>query len=74
MFNLFIETYDKKYPKETRCLIKDKEEIMEFYDFPGKHWQSPRTTNPIESIFTTIRHHKTIKRMFVTQRHAAYDV
>ena len=36
MFNLFIETYDKKHPKVTQCLIKDKEEIMAFYDFPAE--------------------------------------
>ena len=29
---------------------------MAFYDFPAKHWQSIRTTNPIESTFATIRH------------------
>ena len=56
MLNLFIETYDEKYPKATQCLIKDKEEIMVFYDFPAEHWQSLRTTNPIESTFATIRH------------------
>lgn len=29
---------------------------MAFYDFPAQHWQSLRTTNPIESTFGTIRH------------------
>jgi putative transposase len=29
---------------------------MAFYDFPAMHWQSIRTTNPIESTFATIRH------------------
>jgi len=29
---------------------------LSFYDFPAKHWQSLRTTNPIESTFATIRH------------------
>ncbi len=56
MLNLFIETYDEKRPKVTQCLIKDKEEIMVFYDFLAEHWQSLRTTNPIESTFATIRH------------------
>ena len=27
-----------------------------FYDFPAEHWQSIRTSNPIESTFATIRH------------------
>jgi transposase-like protein len=55
-FDLFITTYDAKYPKATLCLQKDREELMAFYSFPAKHWQSIRTSNPIESSFGTIRH------------------
>jgi putative transposase len=29
---------------------------MAFFDFPAQHWQSIRTSNPIESAFATIRH------------------
>ena len=55
-FELFIETYQDKYPKTTLSLQKDREELLAFYDFPAKHWQSIRTSNPIESTFGTIRH------------------
>lgn len=55
-FDLFIKTYEAKYPKATLCLQKDREELMAFYGFPAKHWQSLRTSNPIESTFGTIRH------------------
>ncbi len=55
-FDLFIETYEAKYPKATLTLQKDREELLAFYDFPAPHWQSLRTTNPIESTFGTIRH------------------
>jgi transposase-like protein len=55
-FDLFIETYEPKYPKAAICLQKDHEELMAFYDFPAQHWQSIRTSNPIESTFGTIRH------------------
>lgn len=55
-FDLFVETYGDKYPKATLCLQKDREELFAFYDFPAKHWQSIRTSNPIESVFGTIRH------------------
>jgi transposase-like protein len=55
-FDLFIETYEPKYPKAAACLHKDHEELMAFYDFPAHHWQSIRTSNPIESTFGTIRH------------------
>ena len=55
-FELFIETYQDKYPKATLSLQQDREELLAFYDFPAKHWQSIRTSNPIESTFGTIRH------------------
>lgn len=55
-FDLFLKTYEPKYPKATLCLQKDREELMAFYDFPAQHWQSIRTCNPIESTFGTIRH------------------
>jgi putative transposase len=55
-FDLFLKTYEPKYPKAALCLQKDREELMTFYDFPAQHWQSIRTSNPIESTFGTIRH------------------
>lgn len=55
-FDLFIETFEAKYPKATECLTKDRDELLTFYDFPARHWQSIRTSNPIESAFATIRH------------------
>lgn len=55
-FDLFIETYEAKYPKAAECLEKDRVELLTFYDFPAQHWQSIRTSNPIESAFATIRH------------------
>ena len=51
-----IEAYQDKYPKAAELLIRNREQLMAFYDFPAKHWQSIRTTNPIESTFATIRH------------------
>lgn len=55
-FDLFIKTYEDKYPAVAECLLKDQDELLAFYDFPAQHWQSIRTTNPIESTFATIRH------------------
>jgi putative transposase len=53
---LFIKIYEPKYPKAALCLQKDRVELMAFFDFPAQHWQSIRTSNPIESTFATIRH------------------
>ena len=55
-FDLFVETYQAKYPKATECLKKDREALLAFYDFPAEHWPHIRTSNPIESSFATIRH------------------
>jgi putative transposase len=55
-FDSFVHLYQAKYPKACECLMKDKEALMAFYDFPAMHWQHIRTTNPIESTFATIRH------------------
>jgi putative transposase len=54
-FDLFIATYQAKYPQATECLKKDREPLMAFYGFPAEHWQHLRTTNPIESMFATVR-------------------
>ena len=54
-FDLFVETYEAKYPKATECLAKDRDVLLTFYDFPAEHWVHIRTTNPIESVFATVR-------------------
>src|SRR5947209_2033623 len=60
-FDLFVATYEAKYPKATECLVKDRGVLLSFYDFPAEHWMHIRTTNPIESTFATVRrrHDKT---------------
>jgi len=52
----FIAHYEAKYPKAVECLVKDKDVLFTFYDFPAEHWAHIRTTNPIESTFATVRH------------------
>jgi putative transposase len=54
-FDLFLATYEAKYPKATTCLSKDRDVLLTFYDFPAEHWIHLRTTNPIESTFATVR-------------------
>jgi putative transposase len=54
-FDLFLKTYEAKYPKACECLVKDRAELLTFYDFPAEHWKHLRTTNPIESTFATVR-------------------
>lgn len=54
-FGQFETRYGAKYPKAVECLTKDKVEMLAFYDFPAEHWTHIRTSNPIESMFATVR-------------------
>lgn len=58
-FDRFVRTYQAKYPKAVDKLLRDREALLAFYDFPAEHWQHIRSTNPIESTFATIRHRST---------------
>jgi len=55
LFRDFIKVYGAKYPKVEQCLVKDRDALLTFYDFPAEHWRHIRTTNPIESTFATVR-------------------
>jgi transposase-like protein len=55
-FDAFVENWGIKYDKAVDCLIKDRDALLAFYDFPAEHWKHLRTTNVIESSFATVRH------------------
>lgn len=79
--NVFKEKYAIKYAPAVACLAKDEEALLAFYDFPAEHWDHLRTSNPIESVFATVRHRtvrtkgalsqKTVKIMVFTLIRAA---
>jgi len=54
-FDYFLDAYRVKYAKAVECLAKDREELLAFYDFPAEHWKHIRTTNPIESVFSSVK-------------------
>ena len=54
--DVFAEKYGAKYEKAVTCLTKDREALLAFFDFPAEHWDHLRTSNPIESVFATVRH------------------
>lgn len=67
-----IQTFEKKYvakyPEAVKGLTKDTDALLAFYDFPAEHWVHLRTTNPIESVFATVRHRtKRCKGAFSTK-------
>ena len=52
----FANKYGAKYDKAVTCPVKDRDALLTFYDFPAEHWDHLRTSNPIESVFATVRH------------------
>jgi putative transposase len=52
---MFAEKYSAEYEKAVACLAKDREALLAFFDFPAEHWDHLRTSNPIESVFATVR-------------------
>ena len=52
----FAKKYGAKYDKAVSCLLKDRDALLTFIDFPAEHWEHLRTSNPIESVFATVRH------------------
>jgi putative transposase len=53
---VFGDKYGAKYEKAVACLTKDRDALLAFFDFPAEHWDHLRTSNPIESVFATVRH------------------
>jgi len=51
----FAKTYGAKFPKAVAKITDDRDELLAFYDFPAEHWIHLRTTNPIESTFSTVK-------------------
>ncbi|MEV6576498.1 IS256 family transposase [Streptomyces sp. NPDC051577] len=51
----FEKTYGAKWPKATAKITGEVDELLAFYDFPAEHWIHLRTTNPIESTFSTVK-------------------
>ncbi|MFF7098379.1 IS256 family transposase [Streptomyces rubradiris] len=51
----FAQLHGAKFPKAVKKISDDEAELLAFYDFPAEHWIHLRTTNPIESTFSTVR-------------------
>lgn len=52
----FAAKYAPKYDRALACLVKDREALLAFFDSPAEHWDHLRSSNPIESVFATVRH------------------
>ncbi len=66
----FAEKYGAKYEKAVTCLNKDREALLAFFDFPAVHWDHLRTSNPMESVFATVRHRTVRTKGALSQKSA----
>lgn len=53
--NAFAAKYEQNYPKAVQTLLRDWERMVTFYSFPKEHWIHLRTTNIVESPFSSVR-------------------
>ena len=51
----FARDYQTKWPKAVAKIVDDAEELLCFFDFPAEHWGHLKTSNPIESTFSSVR-------------------
>lgn len=66
----FAAKYGAKYDNAVACLVKDREALLTFFDFPAEHWDHLRTANPIESVFATVRRRTIRTKGALSQRSA----
>jgi transposase-like protein len=52
---VFARDYGVKWPKAVAKIADDAEALLCFFDFPAEHWVHLKTSNPIESTFSTVR-------------------
>ena len=65
---VFSGKYGVKDPKAVACLTSDRDAMLAFFGFPAEHWGHPRTSNPIESLFATVRHRTVRTKGALSQR------
>jgi putative transposase len=51
----FARDYGIKWPKAVAKITDDAEKLLTFFDFPAQHWLHLKTSNPIESTFSSVR-------------------
>lgn len=67
---VLAEDLQNRYPKAAQCIRQDQEALLRYFDYPAAHWIHLKTTNPIESIFASVRLRTYVMRRF-QKAHAA---
>jgi transposase-like protein len=72
LMDRFARRYHEEYPRAVGCLLKDREALLTYYSYPRDHWPSLKTTNPIESIFASVKLRTNAARRIKSTRSALY--
>ncbi len=67
-----VKSWRGLYDKAAECLLDDLDRMFTYYDYPAEHHKHLRTTNPIESIFATVRLRTTAMKRLRSARSAVY--
>ncbi len=60
------------YDRAAECLMDDLDRMLAYFDFPAEHHKHLRTTNPIESIFASVRLRTGAMKRLRSARSAVY--
>lgn len=55
LMKIFRQRYFTLYPKAVECLEDNREMLLTYFQFPKRHWRSIKSTNVIESMFSTVK-------------------
>lgn len=69
--NAFVDRYENDYQKATQKLLTDWDRMVTFYSFPKEHWVHLRTTNIVESPFSSVRLRTDAAKRFKKVQNAA---
>jgi transposase-like protein len=72
LMKAFAANYGSDYPRGVECLLKDQDQLLTYFSYPQAHWQSLKTTNPIESIFSPVKLRTNAARRIKSPRSALY--
>jgi transposase-like protein len=72
LMDQFADRYRKNYPRAVECLLKDKDPLLTYFNYPRPHWVSLKTTNPIESIFASVKLRTNVAKRIRSPRSALF--
>jgi transposase-like protein len=67
-FKEWKRKWNERRPRAVRCLEKDLEQLLYFYEMPKNHWKKIRTTNAIERAFREVRRRTKVLNIFMSRQ------